>query len=77
MNRKVLHASLHKTSNHVPVVGELGHTFPTQGKTLDNLHMWVSEHGLHLKYAYKGQKLETMFPLAAVSVLSLAPEESE
>lgn len=75
MTRKVVHASLHKTSNHAPHVGELGHTFPSQTKSLDGLTMSVSELGLHLKYTYKGHKIENLFPLAAVSLLTLEAED--
>lgn len=74
MSRKVTHAALHKSSNHVPSVGEIGHTFPSNTKTLDGLEMSVSDLGLHIKYTYKGAKIENLFPLAAVSIMTLAAE---
>lgn len=74
MNRKVLTATMHNQSNYIPGVGDVGRTLPSGTKTFDNLSMSVSAIGLFVKYNYKGVPMETLFPLAAVALLSLAPE---
>lgn len=74
MIRRVLYARTH-ASVYLPGVGELGNTFPSQSKTLDNLHMSVSEIGLSISFTYKGINKEGLIPSANVMAMELAPEE--
>lgn len=78
MSRKVLSASMHNQSNYIPGVGDVGRTLPSTAKTLTNLELFVSTLGLHAKYKNAaGVNMETLFPLAAVALLNLAPENNE
>ena len=74
MSRTVLYART-QTNVYIPGVGELGNTFPSQGKTLENLHMTATELGLILSFKYKGFVKEALIPSANVSAMELAPEE--
>lgn len=74
MNKTVIHAALHNKVNHIPGIGDIGHTFPSQNKTLEGLEMSISNLGLLLKYTYRGLEHTTLFPLAAVAIVSLANE---
>lgn len=74
MSRKVIYARTHQ-SVYIPGAGELGNTFPTMNKSLDNLIMIVNELGLNLEFSYKGTRVEALIPSANVSAMRLAPEE--
>lgn len=76
MIRKVTHASFHNSSNFIPNgVGDIGKNLPSAKLNLEKLELTVSDLGLHAKYLFKGIKHENLFPMAAVALMTLAPEE--
>lgn len=74
MNRKVVYARLHAGA-YVPGAGELGTTFPSQSKTLENLSMNTAELGLHISFTYRGVNKEVIIPAANVIIMELATDE--
>jgi hypothetical protein len=78
MNRQVLYAKL-QTGAYVVGAGDLGSTFPSQNKTLEDFNMSTDGLLLYIRFKYpKGSsKLhELAVPLANVIVMELDPETS-
>lgn len=70
--KKVVWAAFHEVLFY-PGIGHLGHTLPSQGKTMD-LDMWHSDAGLAIRLKYQGKPIEGMIPWANVKNVQYAPE---
>lgn len=76
MNKKVTYARFHQ-SVYVPGLGELGTVLPPQHKTLDNVTMTSTDHGLHVTSGLKGRGVEFLIPSANIVIMVLAPETTQ
>lgn len=73
MKRMASYIRLHNNV-YVPGAGELGNTFPSPGKSLEDLKITVmGADGYIVEFSFKGHHKEVHLPAAAVAVADLIP----